>query len=137
MLKKVLVGFYLFQVCMYICNISYSGFLSRGINNRVRWYVAVLKSAVFNAPLLIVTWEIVKTACHYRRMSLWDYFKRKGPLSDPKGSLARIIPSSAIAEFSFTWQNPIIAEDVSITLAPWPSTMASQAGLLNSAYFSV
>ena len=82
----------------------YSGFLSRGINNRVRWYVAVLKSAVFNAPLLIVTWEIVKTACHCRRMSLWDYFKQKGPLPDPKGSLARIISSSAIAEFSFTWQ---------------------------------
>ena len=35
--------------------IPYSGFLLRGINNRVRWYVAVLKSAVFNAPLLIVT----------------------------------------------------------------------------------
>ena len=41
--------------------------------------------------------EIVKTACHCRRMSLWGYFKRKGPLLDPKGSLARIIPSSAIA----------------------------------------
>ena len=81
-----------------------SGFLSRGINNRVRWYVAVLKSAVYNAPLLIVTWETVKTACHCRRMSLWDYFKRKGPLPDPQGSLAWIIPSSAIAEFSFTWQ---------------------------------
>ena len=35
--------------------IPYSGFLSRGINNRVRWYVVVLKSTVFNAPLLIVT----------------------------------------------------------------------------------
>ena len=58
--------------------IPYSGFLSRGINNCVRWYVAVLKSAVFNAPLLIVTWEIVKTACHCRRMLLWDYIKRKG-----------------------------------------------------------
>ena len=37
---------------------------------------------------------MVKTACHCRRMSLWDYFK--GPLPDPKGSLARIVPSSAI-----------------------------------------
>ena len=34
--------------------VPYSRFLSRGINNRVRWYVVVLKSAVFNAPLLIV-----------------------------------------------------------------------------------
>ena len=30
-------------------------------------------------------------------MSLWDYFKREGPLPDPKGSLARVMPSSAIA----------------------------------------
>ena len=30
-------------------------------------------------------------------MSLLDYFKRKGPLPDPRGSLARVIPSSAIA----------------------------------------
>ena len=29
------------------------------------------------------------------------------------------------------------AQDVSITLVPWPSTMASQAGLLNNAYFFV
>ena len=84
--------------------LPYSWFLSRGINNRVRWYAAVLKSAVFNAPLLIVTWEIVKTEHHRRRISLCDYFKGKGPLPGPKGSLARIIPSSAIAEFSFTWQ---------------------------------
>ena len=44
----------------------------------------------------------MKTACHCRRMSLCDYFKGKGALPGPKGSLARIIPSSAIAEFSFT-----------------------------------
>ena len=43
----------------------------------------------------------MKIACHCRRMSLWDYFKQKGPLSDPKGPLAGIISSSAIAEFSF------------------------------------
>ena len=48
--------------------------------------------------------EIVKTACHCRRMSLWHYFKQKGPLPDTKGPLARIIPSSAIAEFLFMWQ---------------------------------
>ena len=35
----------------------------------------------------------MKTTCHCRRMSLWDYFKQKGSLPDPKGSLARIIPS--------------------------------------------
>ena len=34
-------------------------------------------------------------------------------------------------------KNPIIAQDVSITLAPQPLTMASQAGLLNSAYISL
>ena len=42
-------------------------------------------------------WEIVKTVCHCRTMSLWDYFKWKGPLPDPRESLARVIPSSAIA----------------------------------------
>ena len=70
-----------------------------------------------------------------------DYFKQKGPLPDPMGSLARIIPSSAIAVqttipfgISVHVTNPIIAQDVSITLAPWPSTMASQA---DSAYFFV
>ena len=30
-------------------------------------------------------------------MSLLDYFKRKEPLPDPRGSLARVISSSAIA----------------------------------------
>ena len=39
-------------------------------------------------------------------------------------------------EFVFTWHS-IFAQDVSITLTPRPSTMASQAGLLNSAYFFV
>ena len=39
----------------------------------------------------------MKTACYCGRMSLWDYFKQKGPLPEPKGTLARIIPSSAIA----------------------------------------
>ena len=34
-------------------------------------------------------------------------------------------------------KNPTIAQDVSITLAPRPSTMALQAGLLNSAYISL
>ena len=33
--------------------------------------------------------------------------------------------------------NPIVAQDVRITLVPWPSTMALQAGLLNSAYLFV
>ena len=79
--------------------LPYSGFLSRGINNRVRYYIAVLKSAVFNAPLLIVTWEIVKTAYHWWRMSLWDYFKQKGSLPDPKRSLARTIPSAIAVHF--------------------------------------
>ena len=30
-------------------------------------------------------------------MSLWDYFQQKGPLPDPKGSLARSIPSAIAA----------------------------------------
>ena len=138
----------------------------------------------------------MKTVYHCRRMALWDYFKRKGSLPDPKGYLATIIPSSAIAAANSEVENRAIhskrlkkkaycpreraqigklactigatasaksfsrklrvtinestvcgckkayiaertLKDVSITLAPWPSTMASQAGLLNSAYFFV
>ena len=90
---------HLVEFVTFAYTISYSGFLSRGINNRVRSYIAVLKYAVFNAPLLIVTWEIVKTAYHWWRMLLWDYFKQKGPLSDPKGSLSRTIPSAIVAHF--------------------------------------
>ena len=100
-----------FQNCLHI---PYSGFLSWGINNYERQYVAVLKSAVFNAPLLIVTWEIMKTTCHCVTVSLWDYFKWKGPLPDPKGSLARIISSVIPSGISVHVTNPIIPQDVSI-----------------------
>ena len=87
---------------------------------------------------------MVKTMYHCWTLSLWENLKWKGPLPDHKGSLARIISSSAIAAQTAIpfgifvhMTNPIIAQDVSITLAPRPSTMASQAGLLNSAYFFV
>ena len=46
-------------------------------------------------------------------------------------------PGAIPSGISVHMTNPIIAQDVSITLAPRPSTMALQAGLLNSAYFFV
>ena len=50
----------------------------------------------------------MKTAYHCRRMPLWDYFKRKGPLPDPKGYLATIIPSPAIAAANSEVENRAI-----------------------------
>ena len=44
-------------------------------------------------------------------------------------------PGTIPSGISVHMTNPIIVQDVSITLAPRPSTMASQVGLLNSAYF--
>ena len=49
-----------------------------------------------------------RTAYHCRRMPLWDYFKRKRPLPDPKGYLATIIPSSAIAAANSEVENQAI-----------------------------
>ena len=46
-------------------------------------------------------------------------------------------PGAIPSGISVHMKNPIIAQAVSITLAPRPLTMASQAGLLNSAYFFV
>ena len=49
----------------------------------------------------------MKTTCH-RVMSLLDYFKLKeGSLPDPRGSLARVIPSSAIAVANSEVENSV------------------------------
>ena len=77
-------------------------------------------------------------------MSLWDYFKQKGPFPDLQsifhckcGSHVYMSPGAIPSRVSVYVKNPIIAHNVSITLAPWPSIMLSQAGLLNSAYLFV
>ena len=46
-------------------------------------------------------------------------------------------PSAIPSRISVHLTNPIIAQDVSIILVPRLLTMASQTGLLNSAYFFV
>ena len=104
------------------------------INNQ---YIAILKSALFNALLLTVAWETVKTMFYCRIMSLWDYFKQKGSLPNLQpifhckhGSHVYRNPDANLPGVSVHITNPIIAHDVNITLAPWPRVRSRKSGCL-------
>ena len=77
-----------------------------------------------------------KTCVHHRNNGSSKKLSRKLGVTINE-STVRGCKKAYIAERSAKRLREEEAKDVSITLAPWPSTMASQDGLLNSAYFFV